>query len=339
MLEYDIILFGVTGFTGKLALEYLLEKNYPGLRFGCCARNEAKAQQVVDAVCQQLAGRTGKPVEAVKALAVGELLVQVTGLRRSRTAPDSLASMPADAVCRSRRQARAHGDAGAGDDGTAAVRLAPFGARVPVHTSRGTRVQSRWLVRAAGASALDDDTAAPAAEALAPETVEPVSPRELIRSPPAAHEDTGAAGGAASGAADHAGGGGGGGSGSGVAGGVRRHRRSVPPALALNALMPVSWALMTEPARDRRYRLTSSVATVAELLLDSELPVAAAPAAARSATVPPSSRPRPPVGSIARGRAAAAALAQLFVPDSAQDFIVASLPFPPHRQKHDGQCR
>ena len=73
MLEYDIILFGVTGFTGKLALEYLLEKNYPGLRFGCCARNEAKAQQVVDAVCQQLAGRTGKPVEAVKALAPAKI--------------------------------------------------------------------------------------------------------------------------------------------------------------------------------------------------------------------------------------------------------------------------
>ena len=54
MLEYDIILFGVTGFTGKLALEYLLEKNYPRLRFGCCARNAAKAQQVVHNACRDL---------------------------------------------------------------------------------------------------------------------------------------------------------------------------------------------------------------------------------------------------------------------------------------------
>jgi short subunit dehydrogenase-like uncharacterized protein len=67
--EYDVLLFGVTGFTGKLALEHLLEQNYAGLKFGCCARNAAKAAEVVQTVCQRLAARTGKTVEAVKALA------------------------------------------------------------------------------------------------------------------------------------------------------------------------------------------------------------------------------------------------------------------------------
>ena len=31
--EYDVLLFGVTGFTGKLALEHLLEQNYAGLNY------------------------------------------------------------------------------------------------------------------------------------------------------------------------------------------------------------------------------------------------------------------------------------------------------------------
>ena len=37
--EYDIVLFGVTGFTGKLACEHLLSKAYP-IRWAVCARSE-----------------------------------------------------------------------------------------------------------------------------------------------------------------------------------------------------------------------------------------------------------------------------------------------------------
>ena len=36
--EYDILLFGVTGFTGKLATEYLLRKNYD-IKWGVCGRS------------------------------------------------------------------------------------------------------------------------------------------------------------------------------------------------------------------------------------------------------------------------------------------------------------
>lgn len=71
--DYDILLFGVTGFTGKLALEHLLEKNYPNLRFGCCARNESKAQQVITAVVARLAARLGKPEAEIRALAPSKI--------------------------------------------------------------------------------------------------------------------------------------------------------------------------------------------------------------------------------------------------------------------------
>ena len=40
--DYDLILFGVTGFTGRLAAEHL-SKTEPNLRWAACARNEAKA--------------------------------------------------------------------------------------------------------------------------------------------------------------------------------------------------------------------------------------------------------------------------------------------------------
>jgi short subunit dehydrogenase-like uncharacterized protein len=53
--RYDIILFGVTGFTGKLAAEYLLQKQQQQqqqgtktLQWAVCARNEAKAKAVLE---------------------------------------------------------------------------------------------------------------------------------------------------------------------------------------------------------------------------------------------------------------------------------------------------
>ena len=67
--EYDLLLFGVTGFTGKLALEHLLEKNYKGLKFGVAARNESRAVNVVTSVCERLSERTGKSIDVIKALA------------------------------------------------------------------------------------------------------------------------------------------------------------------------------------------------------------------------------------------------------------------------------
>ena len=66
---YDLLLFGVTGFTGQLALEHLLEKRYSGLRFGVCARSEAKAKEVVSTVCTRLAQRTKQQREDIASLA------------------------------------------------------------------------------------------------------------------------------------------------------------------------------------------------------------------------------------------------------------------------------
>ena len=56
MTEYDVLLFGVTGFTGKLALEYILEKEYD-FRFGVCARNLERAESAVETVSRCIAER------------------------------------------------------------------------------------------------------------------------------------------------------------------------------------------------------------------------------------------------------------------------------------------
>lgn len=44
--DHDLVLFGVTGFTGKLVAEYLLEKNYP-IKWAVCGRNEEKIKDVM----------------------------------------------------------------------------------------------------------------------------------------------------------------------------------------------------------------------------------------------------------------------------------------------------
>lgn len=55
--KYDIILFGVTGFTGTLAAEYLLNaKQDSGLKWAVSARNASKAEEVL----QKLVGNDAK---------------------------------------------------------------------------------------------------------------------------------------------------------------------------------------------------------------------------------------------------------------------------------------
>ena len=51
--EYDVLLCGVTGFTGKLAAEHLLQKAYP-IKWAVCARNEAKAKAVLAEISERL---------------------------------------------------------------------------------------------------------------------------------------------------------------------------------------------------------------------------------------------------------------------------------------------
>ncbi|KAL7567449.1 hypothetical protein ACA910_021407 [Epithemia clementina (nom. ined.)] len=50
---YDLVLFGVTGFTGKLAVEYLLEKSYD-IRWAACGRNQAKTQAVIQEIVDRV---------------------------------------------------------------------------------------------------------------------------------------------------------------------------------------------------------------------------------------------------------------------------------------------
>ena len=60
--EYDLLLCGVTGFTGKLAAEHLLAKGYP-IKWAVCARNEAKAKSCLAALGAQLGKSQQPPVE------------------------------------------------------------------------------------------------------------------------------------------------------------------------------------------------------------------------------------------------------------------------------------
>lgn len=56
---YDIVLFGVTGFTGKLAAEYLLDRcrnDHSNLRWACSARNQPKAETVLSELVETLPG-------------------------------------------------------------------------------------------------------------------------------------------------------------------------------------------------------------------------------------------------------------------------------------------
>jgi short subunit dehydrogenase-like uncharacterized protein len=57
---YDIILFGVTGFTGKLCAEYLFERNY-NVKWAASARNPTKAEGVL----KDLSVRFGAEVPAI----------------------------------------------------------------------------------------------------------------------------------------------------------------------------------------------------------------------------------------------------------------------------------
>ena len=61
-VEYDLLLCGVTGFTGKLAAEHLLVKAYP-IKWAVCARNESKAKSCLAVLGEQLGKTQLPPVE------------------------------------------------------------------------------------------------------------------------------------------------------------------------------------------------------------------------------------------------------------------------------------
>mmetsp|Transcript_9171 Transcript_9171/g.19863 ORF Transcript_9171/g.19863 Transcript_9171/m.19863 type:complete len:448 (+) Transcript_9171:156-1499(+) len=60
--KFDIVLFGVTGFTGKLAAEYLIDRcrnDYATLSWACSARNQAKAEKVLNELVKTVASGNG----------------------------------------------------------------------------------------------------------------------------------------------------------------------------------------------------------------------------------------------------------------------------------------
>ena len=43
--DYDLIIYGATGFTGSLVVEYL-DKNYPDISWAIAGRNEEKLRKI-----------------------------------------------------------------------------------------------------------------------------------------------------------------------------------------------------------------------------------------------------------------------------------------------------
>ncbi len=74
--QYDIMLCGATGFTGKLAIEYMLSQAYD-VRFAVCVRNEEKAKSVLTAIGDRL----GKPAADMPAIEVADLVGDEARLR------------------------------------------------------------------------------------------------------------------------------------------------------------------------------------------------------------------------------------------------------------------
>ena len=66
---YDVIIFGVTGFTGKLAVEYLLKKDDSSLKWAACARSESRAM----ATLKEIADSVDKPAPT---LVIADLICQ-----------------------------------------------------------------------------------------------------------------------------------------------------------------------------------------------------------------------------------------------------------------------
>ena len=60
MAEFDIVHFGVTGFTGKLVLRHFLIKNYDA-KLAVCARNIGKAQELVNGTAEKCNASDRKP--------------------------------------------------------------------------------------------------------------------------------------------------------------------------------------------------------------------------------------------------------------------------------------
>lgn len=65
--KYDLILFGVTGFTGKLAAEYLLShyNSSSSLQWAACARNQAKAQRVLQDIVESISETASSAVDRI----------------------------------------------------------------------------------------------------------------------------------------------------------------------------------------------------------------------------------------------------------------------------------
>ena len=55
--DYDLIIYGATGFTGSLVVEYL-DENYPDISWAIAGRNEEKLKKISNSTSFELFGHS-----------------------------------------------------------------------------------------------------------------------------------------------------------------------------------------------------------------------------------------------------------------------------------------
>jgi short subunit dehydrogenase-like uncharacterized protein len=72
--KYDVILFGATGFTGKLALEYILSRYNDKIAWAISARDEKKARRVLTQIASYVSKEAGEIVGALPEILQADLV-------------------------------------------------------------------------------------------------------------------------------------------------------------------------------------------------------------------------------------------------------------------------
>ena len=68
MRDYDLILFGVTGYTGRLVAEALLESDIGGLRWAFAGRTQSKLEAARERIAQRFPEANAIPLVACSAI-------------------------------------------------------------------------------------------------------------------------------------------------------------------------------------------------------------------------------------------------------------------------------
>jgi len=100
--QYDLVLFGATGFTGGLTARYLAENGHAGLRWALVGRNRAKLEAVCDTLTQEQGGEAPAPALLIADAADPAALAKVAEAAKvvaTTVGPYALYGEPLVAAC------------------------------------------------------------------------------------------------------------------------------------------------------------------------------------------------------------------------------------------------